>query len=140
MPDHGRHTQDVSEKRGSGRPLDAPVLPLKPWCKAIQRRVESHCGRDWLLGFAMWNLCFRTTINQTQSFHLSHKSLGSLNAEDAENGAKQILDLLCTGTYKDPEGKYQKVAGDMTKVWRCQGLTTAAKKLLAAVVHTSQRV
>ena len=28
----------------------------------------------------------------------------------------------------------------MTKVWRCQGLTTAAKKLLAAVVHTSQRV
>ena len=53
---------------------------------------------------------------------------------------KQILDLLCNGTYKDPEGKYQKVAGDMTKVWRCQGLTTAAKKLLAAVVHTSQRV
>ena len=28
----------------------------------------------------------------------------------------------------------------MTKVWRCQGLTAAAKKLLGAVVHTSMRV
>ena len=88
----------------------------------------------------MWNLCFRTKVNQTKSFQLSHKSLSELTAGDAEHGAKQILEFLCKGVYKDPEGKLQKVSGDMTKVWRCQGLTSAAKQLLAAVVHTSQRV
>ena len=70
--------------RGSGRPRDAPRVNLKPWCKAITRRVESHCGRYWLLGFAMWNLCFRTTVNQTKSFQLSNKSLAGLTADDAE--------------------------------------------------------
>ena len=140
MPDHGKETHSESGTRGSGRPAHAPLLPLRPWCRAMQRRVESQCGRDWLLGFAMWNLCFRTTINQTSSFQLSHKSLPNLTATDAEQGAKQILELLCSGVYKTPEGKMQKVAGDMTKVWRCHGLTPAAKKLLAAVEHTSQRV
>ena len=88
----------------------------------------------------MWNLCFRTTVNQTQSFQLSHKSLSNLTADDAEHGAKQILELLCGGVYRDSEGKFQKVSGDMTKVWRCEGLTPAARKLLAAVEHTSRRV
>ena len=63
-----------------------------------------------------------------------------MSADDAEHGAKQVLELLCKGVYKGPEGKFQKVAGEMTKVWKCPGLTTTAKKLLAAIVHTSQRV
>ena len=88
----------------------------------------------------MWNLCFRTTVNQTKSFQLSNKNLADLTADDAGQGAKQILHCLCSGTYTDYDGKNKKVAGDMTKVWRCQGLTAAAKKLLGAVTHTSMRV
>ena len=68
---------DDVEKRGSGRPQDAPLVELKPWCKAVSRRVESHCGRDWLLGFVMSCLCFRTTVNRTRSFHLSTRNLGN---------------------------------------------------------------
>ena len=120
MPDHGRKSAEIdeSEVRGSGRPHDAPMVELKPWCKAMARRVESHCGRDWLLGFAMWNLCFRTTVNQAKSFHPAPKHLQELTAEDAEEGAKQILTLMTSGTYVDFQGKWQKVAGDMTKIWR----------------------
>ena len=139
-PRLGTEPANDAPPRGSGRPRDAPMVELKPWCKAMSRRVESHCGRDWLLGFAMWNLCFRTTVNQTKSFQLSNKNLADLTADDAEQGAKQILHCLCSGTYTDYDGKNKKVAGDMTKVWRCQGLTAAAKKLLGAVTHSSMRV
>ena len=65
LPDYGTvKDYDPQQHRRRHNP-GAPSVELRKWCSAIARRVETQCGRDWMLGFAMWNYIFRTSINQT---------------------------------------------------------------------------
>ena len=119
MPDVGR--TDDPDRSGRYRRDDcAPRVEIRPWCQAVARRVEAQCGRDWLLGFSMWSYIFRTTVNMCKSFHVSRQHLGELTSQDIEDGAVQITQLLRSGQYQDPAGRWQKVAGDVTKVRNCK--------------------
>ena len=42
---------------------DAPQVDFAVWVKLMTRRVEQQLRRDWLLGFTMSNVLFRSMVN-----------------------------------------------------------------------------
>ena len=58
-----------AEKQRHRRTADAPRIELAQWVRVMARRVEAQVSRDWLFGFATWNLLFRTTINFSRTIY-----------------------------------------------------------------------
>ena len=63
----------------------------------------------------------------------------SFTPADLEEGAVAIANALW-GKYKDVNGKWQSVNGDMTKVNYVPGLSEAAHTLLKNIAHTSRKL
>ena len=98
----------------------APRIDLETWASVITRRVEQHLKRDWLLGFTMSSVVFRSLLNQCRtvySYSKVRRDDGSrgFSAEELEQGAISICQAL-GGKYKDLDGKVKKVNGDFTKL------------------------
>ena len=112
------------------RPPEAPRVELPLWVKAISRRVEAQLKRDWMLGFAQYNLMFRNAINLTKQIY-SYESpknadgTAGFTAAELEEAAISICNAL-VGKYQDPQGRWRPVNGDMTKVRFVPGMTPAA--------------
>ena len=91
MPD----MPDWSKEPRHRRTGDAPKVPLELWVKIITRRVEQQLKRDWLLGFSMGNVLFRSLLNQCRTVYSYEKikrqdgSLG-FSAAELEAGAISI--------------------------------------------------
>ena len=116
------------------RKEDAPRVELALWVKLISRRVEQHLERDWLLGFTMSNVLFRSLLNQCRTVYSYEKVRRTYNsmgftAEELEAGAVSICKAL-DGEYKDLDGSKKKVHGDLTKVKYSTALTDAGRRLL----------
>ena len=126
------------------RPEDAPRVELAEWVRLISRRVEQQLRRDWLLGFTMGNVLFRSSLNMCRTVY-SYASLKRDNgsygftAAELEKGAIDICQAL-NGTYKDLDDKFKKVNGDFTKVKWVKGLSQAAIRLLQNIEHTSRQI
>ena len=65
MPDMPAWARVSRHRRGD----DAPRVELPLWVRTMTRRVEQHLKRDWLFGFSMWNVLFRTTLNQSKTVY-----------------------------------------------------------------------
>ena len=116
MPDMPEWSAEPRHRRKA----DAPRVDLSLWVKLMTRRVEQQVKRDWLLGFTMGNVLFRSMLNQCRtvySYENVHREDGSMGftAEELEAGAISIC-LALDGHYKDLDGKLKKVNGDFTKV------------------------
>jgi len=140
MPDmpewssHPRHRQDK----------DAPRVDLALWVRLITRRVEQQLKRDWLLGFTMGSVLFRSLLNQCRtvySYEKVRRADGTMGftAQELEEGAISICQAL-DGKYKDLDGKVKKVNGDFTKVRYAVHLNEAGKRLLQNLEHTSRQL
>ena len=87
--------------------------------------------RDWLLGFTMSSVLFRSMLNQCEtvfSYEKIRRADGSMgfSAAELESGAISICEAL-DGKYKDLDGKVKKVNGDFTKVKFAVNLNEAGK-------------
>ena len=123
---------------------DAPQVPFPLWVKIMTRRVEQQLRRDWLFGFTMSNVLFRSLLNQCRtvySYQKARRSDGSFGftAAELESGAISICRAL-DGKYKDLTGKLKKVNGDFTKVRYAVNLNEAGKRLLQNLEHTSRQI
>ena len=126
------------------RKADAPRVDLSLWVKLMTRRVEQQVKRDWLLGFTMGNVLFRSMLNQCRtvySYENVRREDGSMGftAAELEAGAISIC-LALDGHYKDLDGKLKKVNGDFTKVKYAINLKEAGKRLLQNLEHTSRQL
>ena len=70
----------------------APQVNLATWVKIMSRRCESHLKRDWLLGFTMWSVLFRSMLNQSKSIvtyskHRRDNGTQGFTAGELEEGA-----------------------------------------------------
>ena len=123
---------------------DAPQVDFAVWVKLMTRRVEQQLRRDWLLGFSMGNVLFRSMVNLCRSvcsYDRIKREDGSygFSAAELEEGAVSICKALA-GNYKDLNGKVQKVNGDMTKVKWATNLNDAGKRILQNLEHTSRQI
>ena len=114
------------------------------WVKLITRRVEQQLKRDWLLGFTMGSVLFRSMLNQCRtvySYGKIRRADGSkgFTADELETGAISICQAL-DGKYKDLDGRLKKVNGDFTKVRYAANLNEAGKRLLLNLEHTSRQL
>ena len=96
----------------------------------MSRRIEASLSRDYILGFVTWNCLFRSSVSLSQSLYAYErntvKAIGAkVTPADREEGAVAIATALW-GKYKDVNGKWQSVNGDMTKVIYVPGLSEAA--------------
>ena len=119
-------------------------MDLALWVKLITRRVEQQLKRDWLLGFTMGSVLFRSMLNQCKtvySYEKIRRSDGSkgFTAAELEAGAISICNAL-GGKYKDLDGKMKNVNGDFTKVRYAPNLNEAGKRLLQNLEHTSRQL
>ena len=108
MPDMPEWSQCPQHKRQGDAPRVEPPL----WVRLISRRVEQQLQRDWLLGFAMFNVLFRSTLNQCRtvySYEKIKRADGSkgFTAEELEAGAISICQAL-DGKYKDLNRQIKK--------------------------------
>ena len=94
------------------RPEEALRVELPEWVKLISRREEQQLRRDWLLGFTMGNVLFRSSLNMCRTVY-SYASLkrddGSygFTAAELEKGAIEICEAL-NGTSKDLDDKFKR--------------------------------
>ena len=92
MPDMA-HWSKIPRYR---RKADAPRVEFGEWVRLMSRRVEQQLRRDWLLGFSMGNVLFRSAVNLTRSVH-SYETIkredGSygFSAEELKWGRRQYL-------------------------------------------------
>ena len=119
-----------THRRGHG----APRIDLSLWVRLISRRVEQQLKRDWLLGFTMGSVLFRSMLNQCKtvySYEKIRRADGStgFTAEELEAGAISICRAL-DGTYEDLDGRIKKVNGDFTKVRYLSKLNEVGQRLL----------
>ena len=90
---------DWSEVPRHRRKAGAPWMPLGLWVKIISRRVEQHLKRDWLLGFTMRSVLFRSLLSQCRTVYAYEKvrradgSMGFTGAE-LEAGGIRICQAL----------------------------------------------
>ena len=110
----------------------------------MSRRIEASLSRDYSFGFVTWNHLFRSSVNLSQSLYAyernNNKATGAkFTPADLEEGAVAIATALW-GKYKDVNGKWQSVNGDMTKVNYVPGLSEAAHTLLKNIAHTSHKL
>ncbi len=116
------------------RTEDAPRVDLAMWVQLVTRRVEQQLKRDWLLGFTMSSVLFRSTLNQCKtaySYEKIRRADGSMGftAAELEAGAISICRALT--------GKVQKVNGDFTNAKYSTNLNEAGRRLLQNLEHTS---
>ena len=140
MPDMPEWSDHPRHRRRHG----APRVDLSLWVKLITRRVEQQLKRDWLLGFTMGNVLFRSMLNQCKtvySYEKIRRADGSkgFTAAELEAGAISICQAL-DGKYKDLNGSLKKVNGDFTKVKYAVNLNEAGKRLLQNLEHTSRQL
>ena len=123
----------------------APRVELQEWVKIMARRCEAQVCRDWVFGFAAWNLYFRSALNLSRNLTLFSvpvldEDAGTwtkLQPKDIEAGALQLLKAL-QGNYITQGGKPKAVNGDISKLPYVRGLTPAARKLVQNMRHTAQ--
>ena len=116
---------------------DAPRVELAAWMRCMARRCEAQINRDWVFGFSVWNLYFRSALNLSKSFNNYHlpvydetqQSYRTLTPADIEAGARQLVTAL-GGTYVDVRGQQKAVNGDVTKLAYVRNLKPAARKML----------
>jgi hypothetical protein len=140
MPDMPEWSTEPRHRRTG----DAPRVDLAMWVKLMTRRVEQQVKRDWLLGFTMGNVLFRSMLNQCRtvySYETVRRENGSMGftAAELEAGAISICRAL-DGNYKDLDGKLKRVNGDFTKVKYAVNLKEAGKRLLQNLEHTSRQL
>ena len=126
------------------RPADAPRIETGDWVRAMSRRIEASLSRDYSFGYVTWNYLFRSSVNLSQPLYAyernNNKATGAkFTPADLEEGAVAIANAL-SGKYKDVNGKWQSVSGDMTKVNYVPGLSEAAHTLLKNIAHTSRKL
>ena len=127
MPDMPKFFQ-VSRHR---RLEDAPRIGIEAWARTITRRVESQLRRDWSLEFTMSSVVFHCAFNFSRALSVQadpgscRKSVRH-TPQELETGAIEVCKAL-QSNYRTPEGRLQKVGGDMTKVQYVRGLSAAAK-------------
>ncbi|CAK9113461.1 unnamed protein product, partial [Durusdinium trenchii] len=127
------------------REKDAPRMELHEWVRVMARRCESQIGRDWVFGFAAWNLHFRSALNLCRSLAVFEGpvmedetgKMRRLTPKDIEDGALQLLRSL-QGCYISKGGKPKPVNGDVSKLPYVRGLGPAARKLAQSMRHTAQ--
>eukprot|EP00438_Fugacium_kawagutii_P014564 Skav232307 [mRNA] locus=scaffold882:595493:597445:- [translate_table: standard] len=123
----------------------APRVELQEWVQIMARRCEAQVGRDWVYGFAAWNLYFRSALNVSRNLSLFStpvldegvRAWKKLAPKDIEAGAIQLLRAL-QGNYVSQGGKPKPVKGDVSKLPYVRGLTPAARKLAQNMRHTAQ--
>jgi hypothetical protein len=140
MPDMPEWSAECRHRRKA----HAPRVDLAMWVKLMTRRVEQQVKRDWLLGFTMGNVLFRSMLNQCRtiySYENVRRDDGSMGftAAELEAGAISICQAL-DGHYKDLDGKLKKVNGDFTKVKYGVNLKEAGRRLLQNLEHTSRQL
>ena len=127
------------------RDATAPRVELQERVQIMARRCEAQVCRDWVFGFAAWNLYFRSALNLSRNLTLfstpvldeDARSWKRLQPKDIEAGAFQLLKAL-QGKYITHEGKPKAVNGDISKLPYVRGLTPAARKLVQNMRHTAQ--
>eukprot|EP00438_Fugacium_kawagutii_P008899 Skav215707 [mRNA] locus=scaffold2573:242958:252224:+ [translate_table: standard] len=123
----------------------APRVELQEWIQIMARRCEAQIGRDWVYGFAAWNLYFRSALNLSRNLSLFSKPVldegarawKKLAPKDIEAGAIQLLRAL-QGNYISQGGRPKPVKGDVSKLPYVRGLAPAARKLVQNMRHTAQ--
>ena len=126
---------------------DAPRVELAAWMRCMARRCEAQINRDWVFGFSVWNLYFRSALNLSKSFNNYHlpvydetqQSYRSLTPGDIEAGARQLVAAL-GGTYLDVRGQQKAVNGDVTKLAYVRNLKPAARKMLQQMRGTARAI
>ena len=80
-------------------------------------------------------------LSRTFFFHAGQKGSGEgrITEQEWETAAVQVCKAL-GGTYEDTGGRKRSVAGDMTKVRYVPTLSSAAKKLLQHIEHTTKKI
>ena len=127
------------------RDESAPRVELQDWVQIMARRCEAQVCRDWVFGFASWNLYFRSALNLSRNLTLfsvpvldeDARAWKKLQPKDIEAGAIQLLKAL-QGNYISQGGKPKPVKGDVSKLPYVRGLTPAARKLVQNMQHTAQ--
>ena len=127
------------------RDESAPRVELQDWVQIMARRCEAQVCRDWVFGFASWNLYFRSALNLSRNLTLfsapvldeDARAWKKLQPKDIEAGAIQLLKAL-QGNYISQGGKPKAVKGDVSKLPYVRGLTPAARKLVQNMRHTAQ--
>ena len=116
MPDMPAWSKQPRHKRKA----DAPRVDLPLWVKLMTRRVEQHLKRDWMFGFTMGSVLFRSLLNQCKTIYSYEKikredgGMG-LTAAELEAGAISLCSAL-DGKYKDLDGNVKQVKGDFAKI------------------------
>lgn len=136
-----------SKKARHRRPDTAPRIDLETWVRCMARRCEAQVNRDWVFGFASWNLFFRSSVNLSHSvqaysapvYDEMKKQYRTLTAQDIEEGAVHLVRAL-NGQYIDVNGKPRAVNGDISKLQYVRNLTPAARKLLGNMRHAARRL
>lgn len=134
-----------SKKSRYRRVEDAPRVDLEAWMRCMARRCEAQVNRDWVFGFASWNIFFRSSVNLSPTVHAytdpiydeAKQKIRTLTAEDIEEGAVQLVRAL-GGQYIDTKGKPRAVNGDVSKLQYVRNLKPAARKLLRNMRHTAR--
>ena len=124
-----------------------PRVDLGDWVRIMARRVESQLGRNWVFGFATWNVLSRSAVNlsrtvyvlNTPVYEAAENNWRRLTAADIEKASMELLAALA-GHYTDSSGRSHPVNGDMTKVGRVQNMSSTAMKLLRSISQTAQHL
>jgi hypothetical protein len=110
------------------------------------QRAEGQFRRDLTLPFALWNLCFRTTINIGHNmFAVKNAVSSALNytATDFRNAAENICQCLA-GKYTASGGRKLNVNGDLRKLRAGLQLTPAlsslSKQMLSSLRATCRKI
>ena len=126
------------------RPADAPRIETGDWVKTMSRRIEASVCQDYTFGYVSWNWHFRSELNLSRSLYAYERKNGvntgaSFTPQSLEAGAIEITELLW-GSYKDCNGKMQKVNGDIAKVEYVPHISDAARMLLKNIGYTSRKL
>ena len=110
------------------------------------QRAEGQFRRDLTLPFALWNLCFRTTINIGHNmFAVSNAVTSNENytATDFRNAAENICKCLA-GKYTAADGRKLNVNGDIRKLRAGLQITPAlsplSRQMLSSLHATCRKI
>ena len=98
---------------------------IKHWSKCIMQRVEGHFRRDLTFPHALWQLCFKSTINMAPNLREAKRAAASTvdggerekyDARDFAAAATEIVTGL-RGKYLTQNGSRREVNGDMQRLY-----------------------
>eukprot|EP00435_Cladocopium_sp_Y103_P055924 s387_g18.t1 len=104
MPDPPEWSKQVRYRRAANEPR----IELSTWVRALARRVEAQVSRDWVFGFTLWNLLFRSSLILSRTtdaclrmyFDEDENAWVQPKGHHVEAAAKQLLDAM-RGSYID---------------------------------------